>query len=106
MDKLSDSPPPYDLDTVRAQPFPERMRMVCKTWVYQVHATPAAIMLGYVFKIALFYVGGWAFFCSFTPGMGSPLAIGEWAFTATAFQKAVLWSLTYEGLGSAVRPDR
>ncbi len=99
MSSLADSPPPYDLDTVRAQPFPERMRMVCKTWVYQVHATPAAIMLAYVFKIAVFYVGGWCFFCSFSPGMGSPLELGSWAFSAIAFQKAVLWSLTYEGLG-------
>jgi hypothetical protein len=52
-----------------------------------------------VLKILLLYVGGWCFFCSFTPGMGSPLSLGSWAFTAIAFQKAVLWSLAYEGLG-------
>jgi hypothetical protein len=92
-------PPPYDLQTVRAQPYAERLRLVCQTWVHQVHATPAAIMLAYVLKIALIYVGGWWFFCSFTPGMGAPSSIGSWAFTAIAFQKAVLWSLTYEGLG-------
>ncbi len=99
MTEPGDSPPPYDLRTVRAQPYPERLRMICKTWVYQVHATPAAIMLAYVFKIVLLYVGGWCFFCSFTPGMGSPLSFSSWAFSAVAFQKAVLWSLTYEGLG-------
>ena len=91
--------PPYDIRQVLAQPFAERMRLICKTWAYQVNATPVVVYLGYVVKIALLYVGGWCFFCSFTPGMGSPLSFGSWALSAIAFQKAVLWSMTYEGLG-------
>jgi hypothetical protein len=75
------------------------MRLLCKTWVLRVNPTPAAVYLAYVLKIVLLYVGGWWFFCSFTPGMGSPRTLGSWAFTAVAFQKAVLWSLAYEGLG-------
>lgn len=97
---LSAEPTPqYTIHDLRAQPFPERMRMICQSWALQVYATPAAVMLGYVFKIAFLYIGGWCFFCSFTPGMGSPLSFGTWAFSATAFQKAILWSLTYEGMG-------
>lgn len=91
--------PPYDIHMIQAQPFPERMRLICRTWLYQVNATPIPIYLAYVFKIVLLFVGGWCLFCSFTPGMGSPLAMGTWAFTPIAFQKAVLWALTYEGLG-------
>jgi hypothetical protein len=91
--------PPYDLQTLRACSFPERMRLLCWTWAYQVNATPVVVYLMYVFKIALLYFGGWCFFCSFTPGMGSPLTIGTWALSAIAFQKAVLWSLMYEGVG-------
>jgi len=73
--------------------------MICKTWLYQVHATPVPVYLGYVVKILVLYVGGWCLFCSFTPGMGSPLSLAAWALTPIAFQKAVLWSLAYEGLG-------
>ena len=91
--------PPYTVEEIRAQPFPERMRLICLTWLYQVNATPTVVYLGYVLKIVLLYVGGWCLFCSFTPGMGSPFAMGSWAFTAIAFQKAVIWSLAYEGLG-------
>lgn len=100
------APPPYDLQTVRAQPFAERLRLVCQTFVYQIHATPRAIMLAYVIKIAIFYVGAWCFFCSFTPGMGSPFNFGAWALSAIAFQKAVIWSLVYEvlGLGCSTGP--
>lgn len=91
--------PPYPVRDVLAQPFAERLRLVCKTWASQVYGTPFPVYAGYWLKYLLLYAGGWAFFCSFTPGMGSPLAIGSWAFTAIAFQKAVLWSLCYESLG-------
>ena len=91
--------PPYDIHMLRAQPFPERLRLICRNWVFGHAATPVGVYAGYVLKIVLLFIGGWCFFCSFTPGMGSPLAMGSWAFTAIAFQKAVLWSLTYEGLG-------
>ncbi|MEE8312333.1 MAG: DUF3556 domain-containing protein, partial [Candidatus Binatia bacterium] len=91
--------PPYDIRWIQAQPFPERMRLICRTWLFQVNATPVVVYLAYVFKIVVLFVGGWCLFCSFTPGMGSPLAMGAWAFTPIAFQKAVLWALTYEGLG-------
>jgi len=91
--------PPYDMDRLRAAPFPERMRLICWTWLFQVTAPPAVVYLGYVLKIAFFYVGGWMFFCSFSPGMGSPFDLSAWAFEPTAFKKAILWSLAYEGLG-------
>jgi hypothetical protein len=85
--------PPYDIHYIQAQPFPERMRLICRTWLFQVNATPVVVYLMYVFKIAFLYVGGWWLFCSFTPGMGAPSSIGTWAFSTVAFQKAVLWSM-------------
>ncbi len=91
--------PPYDLERLRAASYPERIRLVCRMWLYQINATPVPIYIGYVVKIALLFVGGWWFFCTFTPGMGSPADFTSWAFTSIAFQKAVLWALTYEGLG-------
>ncbi|MCA8966097.1 MAG: DUF3556 domain-containing protein, partial [Planctomycetes bacterium] len=77
----------------------ERMRMVCQAWSLQGYGTPPGIYLIYAVKIALIYLGGWCFFVSFTPGLGAPGAIASWAFVPIAFQKAVLWTLAYEGLG-------
>jgi hypothetical protein len=57
------------------------------------------VIAAYWVKYLLLFVGGWAFFVSFSagyPGFGSPLT---WAFTAVAFQKAVLWALFYELAG-------
>jgi hypothetical protein len=56
-------------------------------------------MAMYWAKYLVLYVGGWAFFVSFSagyPGFASP---GAWAFTEVAFQKAILWSIFYELLG-------
>lgn len=64
----------------------------------QGYGTPLAIYLLYAFKMA-FYVGGWMFFCSFTPGMGGAANFGSWWLSSQAFQKAILWSMLFEGLG-------
>ncbi len=57
-------------------------------------------------KYLFVYIGGWALFQMFNanyPGFTSPL---EWAFTGTAFQKAVVWSIFYEltGIGCGWGP--
>jgi hypothetical protein len=98
--------PPYDPDRLLAAPFPERVRLVCRTWASQVHATPISVMALYWAKYLFVYIGGWAVFQSFNanyPGFASPLA---WAFTGTAFQKAVVWSIFYEltGMGCGWGP--
>jgi hypothetical protein len=36
--------PPYDPARLRDAPFPERVRLVCRTWASQVHATPVVVM--------------------------------------------------------------
>jgi hypothetical protein len=87
-------------------PFPERVRMVCQSWAAQVAPNPRIVMALYWAKYLFVYVGGWTFFVSFDadyPGFTSPLA---WAFTATAFQKALAWSIFYElvGLGCSWGP--
>jgi hypothetical protein len=91
--------PPYDPARLLAAPFPERVRLVCRTWAAQVAPTPKIVMAMYWAKYLVLYAGGWAFFVSFSvgyPGFGSP---GGWAFTAVAFHKAILWSIFYELLG-------
>src|SRR5688500_20178509 len=44
----------------------------------------------YVLKVGA-YVGGWWWFCSFTPGIA--------VLDLVAFEKAILWSMLFEGLG-------
>jgi hypothetical protein len=98
--------PPYDVGRILAAPFPERVRLICRTWASQVNATPFVVLVVYWAKYLLLFVGGWAFFVSFSrdyPGFGSP---GTWAFGADAFQKAILWAIVYEstGLGCSSGP--
>jgi hypothetical protein len=91
--------PPYDPARLLAAPFPERVRLVCRTWASQVVPTPKIVMAMYWAKYLALYVGGWAFFVSFSagyPGFASP---GGWAFTEVAFHKAILWSIFYELMG-------
>jgi hypothetical protein len=98
--------PPYDPQRILTAPFPERVRLVCRTWASQVHPNPLIVVVLYWAKYFLLYIGGWAAFVSFGrdyPGLTSP---GEWAFTGVAFQKAILWSILYEiaGLGCSSGP--
>src|SRR5579871_6727209 len=87
--------PPYSIREWQARPFAERLRMVCQCWATQGYGTPTAVFLLYVLKAA-FYVGMWLWFCSFSKGAGA----WEWYWSSPdAFQKAVLWSLMFEGLG-------
>jgi Transmembrane protein of unknown function (DUF3556) len=87
--------PPYDVRQWQRQPFAERLRMVCQCWALQGYGTPWPVYGLYVLKAAL-YVGMWLFFCSFSRGAGG----AQWYWSSPdAFQKAVLWSLAFEGLG-------
>jgi hypothetical protein len=101
-----DALPPYDPARLLGAPFPERVRLVCRSFAAQAHPTPRVVMGMYWAKYLLVYVGGWAFFVSRStgwPGFGSP---GAWAFTAVAFHKAILWSIFYElaGFGCGMGP--
>jgi hypothetical protein len=90
--------PPYDpIDWVK-RPFAERARMGCEAWAMQGYGSPLAVYFAYAVKIAL-YVGGWLLFCRTTPGLGELGTIGAWWLHPIAFQKAILWSMLFEGLG-------
>ncbi len=91
--------PPYAPERILTAPFPERARLACRTWASQVHPTPLLVIAMYWAKYLLLFIGGWAFFASFSaghPGFASP---GAWAFTPIAFQKAMLWAIFYELAG-------
>jgi hypothetical protein len=59
---------------------------------------PKLVMAIYWAKYLLVFIGGWAFWVSFSkdyPGFTSP----AWASSDVAFQKAVVWAIAYEMLG-------
>jgi hypothetical protein len=90
--------PEYDPIEWAQKPFAERARLACESYAVQGWGSPSSVYLFYGFKILL-YVAGWWLFCSFSPGPHGLGAIDKWAFTPVAFEKAVLWSMMFEGLG-------
>jgi hypothetical protein len=98
MNLLRPTPAPYDPLDWRKQPFAERARMVCQAWALQGYGSPPAIYVLHVVKIAV-YVAVWIVCCGTTPGLGELSTIATWWLAPIAFQKAILWSMLFEGLG-------
>jgi hypothetical protein len=98
MPLLAPAPPPYDPIEWSTKPLTERARMVCQAWALQGYGTPLAVYVLYALKL-LGYAGGWLFFCGFSPGLGSAATLADWWLSPLAFQKAILWSMLFEGLG-------
>ncbi len=99
MSTVESDSPPYTLDELRGVPFPERTRRICRMWAEQIGATPFIVVVMYWVKYLFLFVGGWAFFSSFSEGHPGFTSVGSWAFGAIAFQKAILWALFYESAG-------
>ncbi len=90
--------PPYDGREWVKLPLAERGRQVCESWALQGYGSPAAAYLLYALKV-VFYIGMWVLFCSFSPSPGGVSTFGSWWLEPLAFQKAILWSMLFEGLG-------
>lgn len=78
--------------------FSSLVRTGCEDYVLAGIGLPAAAYVFHAVKLALFALG-WMFFCSFTPGLGHPLRLGEWWLEGIAFQKAFIWGCLIEVLG-------
>lgn len=78
--------------------FTERVRIGTNAYVLQGIGYPLAAYLFHAVKLLLFVLG-WMFFCSFTPGLGTPWRFTAWVFAGTAFQKAFLWATLVEVMG-------
>jgi len=78
--------------------FSELVREGCEGYVLQGIGLPIPAYLFHAVKLCLFVLG-WMFFCSFTPGLGSPGHIGSWWVEGIAFQKAFIWACLVEVLG-------
>jgi hypothetical protein len=90
--------PPYEPSRLLAAPFPERVRLVCRTWASQVEPNSKLVMAIYWAKYLFVFIGGWAFWVSFSDGYPGLLG-ARWAFSDVSFQKFVVWAIAYEMLG-------
>ena len=98
MGLLDPTPPPYDPLEWERKPFAERAKLSCQAWALQGYGTPLPVVFAYVLKVGA-YIGGWLWFCSFTPGLGQLDTISQWWLHPIAFQKAIVWSLLFEIMG-------
>ena len=97
--------PPYEPERILSASFPERVRLVCRTWANSSPNRPSVMAL-YWAKYLFVYIGGWVLFVAFDRGDMRFTAPLDWAFTPAAFQKAMAWSIFYElsGLGCSWGP--
>jgi hypothetical protein len=89
---------PYDSLEWTQKPLHERGRLVCEVWAMRGYGAPLAIYGVYAAKLA-FYIWAWTFFCGFSPSLGRLDSIRTWWLHPLAFEKAILWSALFEGLG-------
>lgn len=90
--------PSYDISTWQGLPFAERLKLVCQAWALDGYGAPAPIYIVYTLKIAL-YVAVWFGVCALSTSLGAPSTVATWWWKREALQKAVLWSMAFEGLG-------
>ena len=90
--------PPYEPSRLLGAPFPERVRLACRTWASQVEPNSKIVMAVYWAKYLFVFLGGWTFWVSFSEGYPGFFSTG-WAFSDVAFQKFALWAIVYEMLG-------
>ena len=64
----------------------------------QGYGAPLGVYLIYAIKL-YFYIQIWVWFCRFSPSLGGLSTIDQWWLSPLAFQKAILWSMLFEGLG-------
>ena len=98
MPLVKPTPPTFDAAAWPRLPFPERLRLAAQDWAVNGFGAPAATYSFYLAKLAV-YVGLWMFFVGRTPGLGAPTELASWWAEPIAFQKAILWTLAFEGLG-------
>lgn len=98
MGLIKPEPLPYDSLEWTRKPLHERGRLVCEVWAMHGYGAPLAIYGVYAAKLA-FYIWGWSFFCGFSPSLGRLDSIRTWWLNPLAFEKAILWSALFEGLG-------
>jgi hypothetical protein len=96
---LQPSPPPFDLEEWKGQPFLTRLKANAQDWAVNGFGTPGVVYLLYVVKLAIYLVGGFLLIAATTPGIGGLGDFGDWWSQPIVFQKLAVWTLFWEMLG-------
>ncbi len=80
------------------QGFSELVRAGCEDYVLKGIGLPIAAYIIHAVKLSLLILA-WMYFCSFTPGLGSPFNFRSWWAEGIVFQKAFIWACLVEVLG-------
>ena len=97
-ESMAEDLPPYEPQRIIDASFSERIRLACTTWAASSPNRPSVMALYWV-KYFVGLIGIWAFWCSFNADYPGFFHFGEWAFSAEAFKKAIVWSMAWELLG-------
>ena len=103
---LQPSPPPFDLDEWKAQPFLTRLKANAQDWAVNGFGTPGVVYLLYILKLTIYLVGGFILIGATTPGLGGLGDFTDWWSEPIVFQKFAVWTILWEilGLGSGSMP--
>ena len=73
--------------------------MVCEAWALQGYGTPPGDLRGLRAQDRALRRRSGSCSAAASPGLGGLATIGDWWLSPIAFQKAILWSMLFEGLG-------
>src|SRR5688500_6916090 len=90
---LTPSPPPFDIEEWKQQPFLTRLKANAQDWAVNGFGTPGVVYLLYVVKLVIYLVGGLILIGATTPGLGGPGDFGDWWSEPIVFQKLAVWTL-------------
>ena len=103
---LTPSPPPFDLEEWKRQPFLTRLKANAQDWAVNGFGTPGVVYLLYIVKLTIYLVGAFVLIGATTPGLGGLGDFTDWWSEPIVFQKLAVWTLVWEilGLGSGSMP--
>jgi len=103
---LTPSPPPFELEEWKRQPFLTRLKANAQDWAVNGFGTPGVVYLLYIVKLAIYLVGAFILIGATTPGLGGLGDFTDWWSEPIVFQKFAVWTLVWEilGLGSGSMP--
>ncbi len=93
--------PPVDPAQFESMPFMDRMRMLATHWVDYGFGSPKTNHMLYVYKLALYVVGGIAVVGLTTPGLGGFANLTGWWGELVVYQKLMVWTILFEIVGFA-----
>ncbi len=103
---VAPEPLPFDPAEFRTRPRQERIRKQVDMWANDGIGVPGVVIVIYVLKVLLVYIGLGLTIVGLTSGLGAPWTVGDWWNEPILWQKAVLWLVFLEviGLGGAWGP--